>query len=247
MAVDKKPAERKINTLIKGISIEALNLSDYDRRKLRRICAEHTLNRDLFGDLRGHQKIDLAPFFENPHSYIGKIPKEMLLAKCLIRINRLYEYYLALPCAKETVAGFIDEMNVTPHPKGLIRFSMAFRYYRKAIFQLTNTFNPIVGRLEALKLYGLAEAHFQIISLLREERLGRKLKIADAFMKKDKARDSYIGRLLKDNPGVMYKSLWCDADKGIIGEMELRRFENICSEIKGASKKKVTQESRFEP
>ena len=58
------------------------------------------------------------------------------------------------------------------------------------------------------------------------------LKIADGFMKKDKVRDSYIKRLLKNNPNEMYKSLWCDADKEIIGKITLRTFENHCSRIK---------------
>ena len=67
---------------------------------------------------------------------------------------------------------------------------------------------------------------------MREEKLGRKLKLAEGFIKKDPKRNAYIKRLLKDNPGAMYKSLWFDADKEIIGKITLRTFENHCSRLK---------------
>lgn len=205
----------------------------YDKRTLQKIISEQFRNHALFDHLRGNQKINLAPFLENPYGYLNHLPKKDLLTKCLNDLRRLRKYYLLLPNAKETVEGFIADMTVGGGGKsGISRYPMAFSYYRKAVFQLTNIYHPVRGRLEALKLYAAANAQLQIVGLLREERLGGRLKIADGFMKKDKARDAYIRGLLKDNPDAMYKSLWCDADIGIIGKITLRTFENHCSRIK---------------
>lgn len=204
----------------------------YDRRTLQKIIAEQIRNRALFDHVRGKQKIDLASFFEGPYEYLNQLPKSDLLTKCLSEIERLREYYLLLPYAKNTIDGFIDDMTSKASGKDLTRHSIAFSYYRKAVFQLTNTSHPVRGRLEALRLYGIANAQFQIVGLMREEKLGRKLKLAEGFMRKDPKRNAYIKRLLKDNPGAMYKSLWFDADKEIIGKITLRTFENHCSRLK---------------
>jgi len=204
----------------------------YDRRTLQKIIAEQIRNRSLFDHLRGKQKIDLTSFFEKPSEYLNHLPKSDLLAKCLKEIETLREYYLCLPYAKNTVDGFIDDMTSNASGNDLTRYSIAFNYYRKAVFQLTNTAHPVRGRLEALKLYGMANPQLQIVGLMREKKLGRKLKLAEGFMRKDPKRNAYIKRLLKDNPDAMYKSLWFDADKDIIGKITLRTFENHCSRLK---------------
>ena len=229
------------------------NISLSDTRRLLKIISDQSQWRSLLGHLiidtvpYRHSKrcINLAPFLESPTEYLGQLSPKCLLAKCLSDIEKIRHLYLLTEGAQTTVDGFIEAMKFNPHG-GNNRFSHPFSPYSIALCNLTDIRRPLRGRLEGLKYYSSARQELARFALL--SRLGKKLEVARKFTKKPKAeRDDYIRRLIHENPNMAYKALWCDADKEIIGDMKLRRFENICLDLVSASKRKPTKKSRIDP
>ena len=218
--------------------MEKLNLSNYDKHTLQKILSEQAQVYEVFRHLRGHQKINLVPFLEDSSKYLDSIPERSLIFKCLRDIKKLHQIYLLDPHAELKMQGFVDDMKERSKGKDT-NISQAFNFYCKAVFQLTNIHNPLHGRLEGLKLYGLGSPLLKSIDLLSQKKLGGALQKIKLFDKKDiKGRDRHIKDLLKTNPtGTLYKILWGMADKEIIGDIKLSTFENHCSRIKRERKK----------
>jgi hypothetical protein len=212
--------------------MEKLNLSGYDEYTLHKIVTEQHLGFEIFKNDKGRQKINLAPFFKNPQKYIDLIEKKSLLSKTLVKLQKLHQLFLLETNTKTTEEEFINAMKIEGTNRNK-KFSVAFNFYRKAVFQLTNTHNPLRGRLEGLRLYGLAEPTFKSIDLLSKNKFGGKINKAELFDKKNKTgRDIHIRSLLKKYPNDLYKTLWGKADKSKIGNIKLATFCNYCSKAK---------------
>jgi hypothetical protein len=225
--------------------MDDLGISYGEARALLKIISDKNQWHSLLGHLMSPKEIgkadkriiDLAPFLENPTKYLKELSPNSLLAKCLNDVVRLRAEYLLTPDAEETVHGFIEAMKFTPIKGANNAFTAPFGFYSKAIYHLLDVRRPVRGMRDALKLYATARHQLLKIVLLRQ--LEKKLQVARKFTKKsNNEREDYIRQLIDENPDKSYKALWCDADKEIIGETALRRFENLCSEIKNASKKK---------
>lgn len=212
--------------------MDELNLSSYDKRTLQKIIAEQNFGFEILKSHRGHQKINLAPFLKNPQKYLDVIPYKSLLSKTLMKLQKLHELFLLETDPKSTEDAFINAMRADGAGSNK-KLSVAFNFYQKAVFQLTNTHNPLRGRLEGLKLYSLAEPVFKSVDLLSNHKFGGKIDKAELFDKKNKTgRDSHIRFLLKRYPNDLYKTLWGKADKSKVGNIKLATFCNYCSKVK---------------